>query len=83
MRRDIVCRLSPAASLDARVARIFNTYGPGMQFYDGRVVCNFIVQSLRNQPITIYGNGSQTRSFCYVADTINGLSKLMGLRKNA
>ncbi len=65
--------------VDARVARIFNTYGPGMQLDDGRVVCNFIVQSLRNLPITIYGDGSQTRSFCYVADTVDGLIKLMAL----
>lgn len=64
--------------VDVRVARIFNTYGPRMQSGDGRVVSNFIVQALRNQPLTIYGNGSQTRSFCYVDDLIEGLVRLMG-----
>jgi UDP-glucuronate decarboxylase len=59
--------------LDVRVARIFNTYGPGMQVGDGRVVSNFIVQALRNEPITIYGRGEQTRSFCYVDDLIDAL----------
>lgn len=62
--------------LDTRVARIFNTYGPRMAADDGRVVSNFIVQALRGEPITIYGNGSQTRSFCYVSDLIEGLIKL-------
>jgi UDP-glucuronate decarboxylase len=60
-----------------RVARIFNTYGPGMQVADGRVVSNFIVQALRNQPITIYGSGEQTRSFCYVDDLIEALLAFM------
>lgn len=60
-----------------RVARIFNTYGPRMGPNDGRVVSNFIVQALRNEPITIFGNGSQTRSFCYVDDLIDGLIRLM------
>lgn len=59
-----------------RVARIFNTYGPRMMFNDGRVVSNFIVQALRGEPITIYGDGSQTRSFCYVEDTVEGLLTL-------
>jgi UDP-glucuronate decarboxylase len=59
-----------------RIARIFNTYGPRMNLNDGRVVSNFIVQALKNAPITIYGEGSQTRSFCYVDDLIEGLSKL-------
>jgi UDP-glucuronate decarboxylase len=63
--------------VDVRVARIFNTYGPRMQVGDGRVVSNFIVQALRNQPLTIYGNGSQTRSFCYVDDLIEGLVRFM------
>tara|TARA_Y100001968_G_scaffold68355_1_gene59389 strand:+ start:179 stop:1126 length:948 start_codon:yes stop_codon:yes gene_type:complete len=63
--------------LDIRVARIFNTYGPRMLPQDGRVVSNFIVQALENKPITIYGEGSQTRSFCYVDDLIDGLIKLM------
>ena len=60
-----------------KVARIFNTYGPRMHPNDGRVVSNFIVQALRNDPITLYGNGSQTRSFCYVDDLVDGLMKLM------
>ena len=59
--------------VDARVARIFNTYGPGMQVGDGRVISNFIVQALCNEPITIYGRGEQTRSFCYVDDLIEAL----------
>jgi UDP-glucuronate decarboxylase len=63
--------------VDVRVARIFNTYGPGMQIRDGRVVSNFIVQALRAQPLTIYGNGEQTRSFCYVDDLIEGLLAFM------
>lgn len=63
--------------LDVRVARIFNTYGPRMYEFDGRVVSNFIVQALKGSPITIYGNGKQTRSFCYVDDLISGLYKLM------
>ena len=63
--------------LNIRVARIFNTYGPRMLPNDGRVVSNFIVQALKNQPITIYGDGQQTRSFCYVSDLITGLIKLM------
>lgn len=60
-----------------KVARIFNTYGPRMDLNDGRVVSNFVVQALRNEDITIYGDGSQTRSFCYVSDLIPGLIKLM------
>jgi len=62
--------------LDIRVARIFNTYGPRMAPDDGRVVSNFIVQALRGNPLTVYGDGSQTRSFCYVDDLIEGLVKL-------
>ena len=62
---------------EIRVARIFNTYGPRMLADDGRVVSNFIVQALRGQPITLYGDGSQTRSFCYVDDLIDGLIRLM------
>jgi len=60
-----------------KVARIFNTYGPRMSFNDGRVVSNFIVQALRNQPITLYGAGTQTRSFCFVSDLIEGFLRLM------
>ena len=63
--------------LDSRVARIFNTYGPRMHPDDGRVVSNFIMQALKNEPITLYGDGSQTRSFCYVEDLIGGLVALM------
>jgi UDP-glucuronate decarboxylase len=62
---------------EIKVARIFNTYGPRMNPEDGRVVSNFIVQALRNEPITIYGDGSQTRSFCYVDDLIEGFVRLM------
>ena len=62
--------------LDIRVARIFNTYGPRMTLNDGRVITNFISQALQNDPITIYGDGQQTRSFCYVDDLIDGLIKL-------
>ncbi len=63
--------------LEIKVARIFNTYGPRMHPNDGRVVSNFIIQALRGEPITIYGDGSQTRSFCYVDDLIGGLMRLM------
>jgi UDP-glucuronate decarboxylase len=68
--------------VDARVIRIFNTYGPNMEVGDGRVVSNFIVQALQNEPITIYGDGSQTRSFCYVSDLIDGISKVISLNEN-
>ena len=63
--------------LPIKVARIFNTYGPRMQIDDGRVISNFVVQALRNEPITIFGDGSQTRSFCYVDDLIEALMSLM------
>ncbi|MGH8001666.1 MAG: UDP-glucuronic acid decarboxylase family protein, partial [Brasilonema sp.] len=63
--------------VDVRVARIFNTYGPRMLENDGRVVSNFIVQALRGVPLTVYGEGSQTRSFCYVSDLVDGLIRLM------
>ena len=63
--------------LEIKVARIFNTYGPRMSIGDGRVVSNFIVQALRNAPITIYGDGKQSRSFCYVTDMVGGLVSLM------
>lgn len=65
------------AGVDIRVARIFNTYGPRMAVNDGRVVSNFIVQALRGKDITIYGDGRQTRSFCYVDDLVEGLCRLM------
>jgi UDP-glucuronate decarboxylase len=64
-------------SVDIKMMRIFNTYGPKMHLNDGRVVSNFIVQALQNNPITIYGKGNQTRSFCYVDDLIDGMIKLM------
>lgn len=64
-------------NVDIRVVRIFNTYGPRMMLTDGRVVSNFIVQGLRGEPITIYGDGSQTRSFCYVDDLVEGMIRMM------
>jgi UDP-glucuronate decarboxylase len=67
--------------IDIRVARIFNTYGPRMAKNDGRVVSNFIVQALQGKPLTVYGDGSQTRSFCYVSDLIEGLVKLFFAEK--
>lgn len=64
-------------NLDTKIVRIFNTYGPRMRVNDGRVVSNFINQALKNNPLTIYGDGTQTRSFCYVDDQIDGIYKLM------
>lgn len=69
-------------ALSIKVARIFNTYGPKMSQNDGRVVSNFIVQALKNEPITIYGDGTQTRSFCYVDDLIDGMVRLMSTDGN-
>ncbi len=66
--------------LQIKVIRIFNTYGPAMHPHDGRAVSNFIVQALRNEEITLYGNGEQTRSFCYVDDIINGITAMMRSR---
>lgn len=63
--------------LDTKIARIFNTYGPRMRRNDGRAIPNFIDQALANEPLTVYGSGTQTRSFCYIGDMINGLYKLM------
>jgi dTDP-glucose 4,6-dehydratase len=63
--------------VDTRIARIFNTYGPRMRPHDGRVVSNFIVQALKREPLTVYGKGDQTRSFCYVDDQVDGLVKLL------
>ncbi len=71
-----------ARRVDVRVARIFNTYGPRMQPGDGRIVSNLIVQALRGEPLTIYGTGEQTRSFCYVSDLIAGLLALMRVDPN-
>jgi len=68
--------------VEIRVARIFNTYGPNMHPDDGRVVSSFIVQALKNEPITIYGSGQQTRSFCYVDDLIDGLAHLMNVDRD-
>jgi len=67
-------------ALPIKVVRIFNTYGPRMQFNDGRVISNFVVQALRHEPITIYGDGSQNRSFCYVDDMIEGFVAMMASR---
>jgi len=64
-------------ALDVRIARIFNTFGPRMRLDDGRAIPNFIVQSLTGKPITVYGDGKQTRSFCYISDMIDGLTRLM------
>ncbi len=64
-------------NVQARIIRIFNTYGPNMAENDGRVVSNFIIQALKNEDITIYGDGSQTRSFCYVSDLVEGMIKMM------
>jgi len=63
--------------VDTRIVRIFNTYGPRMRINDGRVVPNFIGQALRGEDITVYGDGSQTRSFCYVSDEVEGIYRLM------
>ena len=68
--------------VDARVVRIFNTYGPNMSLNDGRVVSNFIVQALRNENISIYGQGNQTRSFCFVSDLIEAIYRVMIMREN-
>jgi UDP-glucuronate decarboxylase len=68
--------------VDARVARIFNTYGPRMQIDDGRIVSNLVCQALQGKPLTIYGNGNQTRSFCYVSDMVRGLLALMNVSEN-
>ena len=80
MRGDPVLRLPASAPLPIKVARIFNTYGPRMHPNDGRVVSNFIVQALLGRDITVYGEGLQTRSFCYVDDLIDGLIRLMARR---
>lgn len=69
-------------SLDIKVVRIFNTYGPRMHYADGRVVSNFIVQALRGEPITIFGDGQQTRSFCYVDDLVEGFLRMMETEKS-
>ncbi|MFA5410896.1 MAG: UDP-glucuronic acid decarboxylase family protein [Candidatus Omnitrophota bacterium] len=68
--------------IDTRITRIFNTYGPRMRIHDGRVVPNFLYQALHNRPLTVYGKGRQTRSFCYVDDLVEGIFKLMHTRVN-
>jgi UDP-glucuronate decarboxylase len=68
--------------IQTRIARIFNTYGPRMHLNDGRVVSNFVVQALRGEPITIYGEGSQTRSFCFVSDLVEGFLRFMALDRD-
>ena len=68
--------------VDIRVARIFNTYGPRMHPNDGRVVSNFVVQALEGRPLTIFGDGSQTRAFCYVDDLVDGLVRLMNVESD-
>lgn len=73
----IVAAFGRSKGLDGRIVRIFNTYGPGMNLNDGRVVVNFIKQAMANEPITIFGDGTQTRSLCYVSDLIAGLILLM------
>ncbi len=62
--------------IDVRIARIFNTYGPKMRIDDGRVILNFITQALRGEPLTVYGDGTQTRSFCYIDDLVEGIYRL-------
>jgi dTDP-glucose 4,6-dehydratase len=69
--------------IDTRIVRIFNTYGPRMRKHDGRVVSNFIVQALTGQPLTVYGSGEQTRSFCYVDDTVEGIVRLLMVPEGA
>jgi dTDP-glucose 4,6-dehydratase len=71
-----------AHGIDTKIVRIFNTYGERMRNHDGRVVPNFIDQALKGEPLTVYGDGSQTRSFCYVSDLIDGIIKLMGSSLN-
>ena len=68
--------------IDSKIARIFNTYGPRIRKDDGRVIPNFITQALNNEPLTVYGDGSQTRSFCYISDLIEGIYRLMGSTVN-
>jgi UDP-glucuronate decarboxylase len=67
---------------DVRIARLFNTYGPRMAFHDGRLIPNFILQAIQKEPLTVYGDGKQTRSFCYVSDTVDALVRLMNVSLN-
>ncbi|MDP2873835.1 MAG: SDR family oxidoreductase [bacterium] len=73
----LIVNFRQKTGLDAKIVRIFNTYGPYMRVDDGRVVSNFLTQALGGQDLTVYGDGSQTRSFCYVSDTVEGLTKMM------
>ncbi len=73
----LACDYRIGHNVDTKIVRIFNTYGPRMLFNDGRVVSNFIIQALKNEPLTIYGEGTQTRSFCYVSDLVDGFLKFM------
>jgi dTDP-glucose 4,6-dehydratase len=73
----IVMAYSRQHNIETRIVRIFNTYGPRMRLYDGRIVPNFIKQAILGEPLTIYGDGSQTRSFCYVSDLVDGIYRLM------
>ncbi len=73
----LACDYHRQNGVDVRIARIFNTYGPSMAVDDGRVMSNFICQALQGQPVTVYGDGKQTRSFCYVSDLVDGLCRLM------
>jgi UDP-glucuronate decarboxylase len=77
----LFCDYHRTHDIEIKITRIFNTYGPRMHPNDGRVVSNFIVQALKNEPITVYGNGTQTRSFCYVDDLIEGFVRLMNSPK--
>lgn len=79
----LFCDYHRQYGVDVRIARIFNTYGPNLNQADGRVVSNFIVQALRGEALTIYGEGNQTRSFCYVADLVDGLIRLMEMDRFA
>jgi len=72
-----------SGGVDVRIARIFNTYGPRMQLTDGRAIPNFMVSAIRGEPLTIYGDGSQTRSFCYIDDLVEGLFRLLTLERSS
>jgi dTDP-glucose 4,6-dehydratase len=74
----LVCAYARKYGTEVRIARIFNTYGPGMRVGDGRVISNFVTQALARRPLTVYGGGTQTRSFCYVEDEVDGILRLLG-----
>jgi dTDP-glucose 4,6-dehydratase len=74
----LVCAYARKYGVEVRIARIFNTYGPGMRVGDGRVISNFVTQALAHRPLTVYGAGTQTRSFCYVEDEVEGILLLLG-----